>query len=80
MPFIIGQINSSYGDFPAGPNMVRTAQKNVAEADDYAKYIATSMDKSWSDYPKHFGVHYNAEGQKRLGKMFATKLIELLEK
>lgn len=80
MPFIIGQINSNYGDFPLGPEMVRAAQKNVAETDEYAEYIATSMAGTWLDYPKHFDVHYNTDGQRRLGQQFAKKLIGLIEK
>jgi hypothetical protein len=77
MPFIAGQINSSYGDFPEGPDMVRQAFVDVANEDKYVDVIKTSTDTSWSDYPKHEGVHYNTEGQRRLGIAFAEALLKL---
>lgn len=77
MPFIMGQINSSYGKFKEGPEMVRKAMIDVSETMKNVAVIKTSMDKSWSDFPKHTdNVHYNAEGQKRLGIAFALKLSE----
>ncbi|MRT91973.1 sialate O-acetylesterase [Ancylomarina sp. 16SWW S1-10-2] len=80
MPFVIGQINSSYGSFPAGPEMVRKAMVSVAESDVNASCIRTSMDKSWSDYPKNDdNVHYDAEGQTRLGRAFAKELMILCQ-
>ena len=78
MPFVIGQINSRYGDFPGGPQVVRQAMENVAEADDHVGIIKTSTAPSWSDYPKHTdNVHYNSEGQKRLGTAFGNELLKL---
>jgi len=76
MPFVIGQINSRYGKFRAkGPEMVRKAMENVASLDAKVDIIKTTIDTSWSDYPKHTdNVHYNAEGQRRLGKAFGKKL------
>lgn len=77
LPFVMGQINSSYGKFPQGPEMVRQAMIHVSESLKNVAVIKTSMDKSWSDFPKHTdNVHYNAEGQKRLGTAFALKLSE----
>ena len=82
MPFIIGQINSRYGKFKKqGPAMVRQAMEDVANSDKNADVIKTTTDTSWSDYPKHTdNVHYNAEGQRRLGMMFGSKLITLNKK
>lgn len=80
LPFIIGQINSNYGKFRnIGSKMVRSFMEEVANEDKNARIIKTSMDRSWSDFPKHTdNVHYNAEGQKRLGIAFAERLIALL--
>jgi len=81
LPFIMGQINSSYGKFKEGPGMVRQAMINVSEKMKNVGVIKTSMDKSWKDFPKHTdNVHYNTEGQKRLGTAFALKLNETLKK
>jgi len=79
MPFVIGQINSRYGKFKKqGPSMVRQAMEDVAASDKYVDIIKTTTDESWNDYPKHTdNVHYNAEGQRRLGNAFAEKLIVL---
>lgn len=79
MPFVVGQINSRYGKFrKLGPAMVRKAMEDVANSDANVDVIKTTTDESWSDYPKHSdNVHYNAEGQKRLGKAFGEKLIAL---
>ena len=79
MPFVIGQINSRYGKFKKlGPAMVRKAMEDVANLDANADIIKTTTDTSWSDYPKHTdNVHYNAEGQRRLGIAFGEKLIIL---
>ncbi len=80
MPFVVGQINSNYGKFKnKGSKMVRTFMEEIANEDKNVAIIKTSMDKSWLDYPKHSdNVHYNSEGQKRLGIAFANKLIELI--
>ena len=76
MPFVIGQINSRYGKFrKQGPAMVRKAMEDVAASDENADVINTTTDENWSDYPKHSdNVHYNAEGQRRLGMAFGEKL------
>lgn len=74
MPFVMGQINSSYGKFKEGPEMVRAAMVAVSNNDKNVGVVKTSMDRSWSDYPKHDdNVHYNHIGQMRLGIAF-TKL------
>lgn len=80
MPFIMGQINSSYGKFKKyGPEMVRNAMLNVAKADKKVAVIETSMDRSWSDFPKHTdNVHYNHVGQMRLGIAFAEEFYEVV--
>ena len=58
---------------------LRTFMEEIANEDKNVAIIKTSMDKSWLDYPKHSdNVHYNSEGQKRLGIAFANKLIELI--
>ena len=79
MPFVIGQINSRYGKFKKlGPAMVRKAMEDVVNLDANADIIKTTTDTNWSDYPKHTdNVHYNAEGQRRLGIAFGEKLIIL---
>lgn len=79
MPFVMAQINSSYGKFrKEGPGMVRNAMETVANQDKKVDVIKTSMDKSWSDYPKHSdNVHYNEVGQKRFGIAFVEKLMGL---
>ena len=79
MAFVVGQINSRYGKFKKqGPAMVRQAMEDVANSDNNADVIKTTTDTSWSDYPKHIdNVHYNAEGQRRLGMMFGSVLIAL---
>ena len=80
LPFITGQINSNYGKYKnIGPGVVRNAMQQVANKFINVAVIETSMDRSWYDFPKHSdNVHYNAEGQKRLGIAFANKLIKLL--
>lgn len=78
MPFVLGQINSTYGDFPNGPGMVRNAQRQVALNDPFTEIIMTGTDENWRDFPKHAdNVHYNAVGQKRLGCAMAAKLLDL---
>jgi hypothetical protein len=78
MPFVLGQINSTYGRFPEGPEMVRKAMLKVADGDSKVSCIKTSTDTSWSDYPKYSdNVHYNTEGQSRLGRDFAKELLIL---
>ena len=82
MPFVIGQINSRYGKFKAkGPAMVRQAMEDVANSDANTDIIETTTDTNWNDYPKHSdNVHYNAEGQRRLGIAFGFRLIDLIKK
>ncbi len=81
MPFVIGQINSRYGEFKDGPKVVRQAMENVANADKNVGIIKTSTDTSWNDFPKHSdNVHYNQEGQKRLGIAMANEMILLNNK
>ena len=78
MPFILGQINSRYGRFKEGPAVVRQAMLDVAKSDQFVKVVETSTDLDWSDFPKHSdNVHYNYEGQRRLGIAFAKAMIEL---
>jgi len=77
MPFVLGQINSRYG-FKGGSEMVREAMVKFSEQDSYSSLIKTTTDRSWSDFPKHSdNVHYNTEGQKRLGTAFAKAIIAL---
>ncbi len=80
LAFVMGQINSSYGKFSDGPEMVRQAMVNVAKSDRNVGLIKSSMDRTWSDFPKHDdNVHYNHIGQMRLGKAFAKEWITLLD-
>jgi len=72
MPFAVGQINSRYG-VKGGAEMVRTGMYNAVSFDYYAQLIETSTNTSWNDFPKYTdNVHYNTEGQKRLGVSFAN--------
>ncbi|WKB80516.1 sialate O-acetylesterase [Cellulophaga lytica] len=78
LPFVIGQINSTYGRFKEGPEMVRQAMIDFCKENNSAILLKTTTNRKWKDYPKHTdNVHYNAEGQKRLGIAFGKKLIEL---
>ncbi len=78
MPFVCGQINSHYGDYPEGPEMVRSAMLEVAQSDNNVDVIRTKADEPYTDFPKHTdNVHYNTEGQKRLGTAFAKALTRL---
>lgn len=78
MLFIIGQINVLPRKYKIGPSQVRNAMSNFANADDNVELVKTSMDDRWLDYPKHKdNLHYNTEGQIRLGVAFANKLIGL---
>ncbi|MDW5288100.1 sialate O-acetylesterase [Formosa sp. PL04] len=77
MPFVVGQINSRYG-IKEGAEMVREGMFKAVDFDYYAALIETSTDTSWSDFPKHTdNVHYNTEGQKRLGTAFANGFISI---
>lgn len=78
MPFVAGQINSHYGRFPGGPEMVRAAFLKVADADRRMSVIKTAFNAPWNDFPKHTdNVHYNTEGQKRLGTAMGQALLTL---
>lgn len=78
LPFVVGQINSHYGKFTAGPATVRAAQINVCNLLKKVKTIKTTADQPYEDYPKHSdNVHYNAVGQYRLGTAFAEAILEL---
>lgn len=78
MPFVCGQINSRYGDFPDGPALVRQAFLDVAASDDHVAVIRTKPEPPWTDFPKHDDqVHYNTEGQQRLSTAMANSLIKL---
>ncbi|WP_166425856.1 sialate O-acetylesterase [Paraglaciecola sp. 20A4] len=78
MSFVIGQINSTYGRYPSGPDMVRAAMADVTNMLPNTALISTSTDRSWHDYPKHSdNVHYNTLGQTRLGIAFAETLNSL---
>ena len=81
LPFVIGQVNVLPRKYKVGPAQVRTAMLNIANSDDNIAIIKTSTDASWLDYPKHSdNLHYNTEGQKRLGAAFAKELIQLINK
>lgn len=81
MPFVLGQINSHYGNFPKGPETVRNAQAHVAEVLKNVTVVQTTFDKPWDDFPKHSdNVHYNEIGQYRLGMAFAEALLQMQNK
>ncbi len=75
LPFVFGQINSTYGKFPGGPERVRAAMAKIDEAVMNTVMIPTSTDSAWNDYPKHHdGTRCNTEGQTRLGKAMGRQL------
>ena len=79
MPFVFGQINSRYG-IKNGAKTVREQMEKVPSAVKNVRLVKTSTDTSWSDFPKHTdNVHYNTEGQKRLGEQLAQELIDFLK-
>lgn len=70
MPMVLGQINSRYG-IAGGADKVRLAMVKFTNQDYYSSLIKTSKDTTWNDFPKHTdNVHYNTDGQKRLGIAF----------
>ncbi|MDO7173146.1 sialate O-acetylesterase [Mariniflexile sp. AS56] len=76
MPFVACQTNSHYG-IEGGSDLVRKAFIDVENSVNYVKIIKTFRDSPYTDFPKHTdNVHYNTEGQVRLGIAFANKLIE----
>lgn len=81
LPFVIGQINCPLRgkkDYKLGPQSVRQAMKNVAASIPHTAMVPTSTDPAWLDFPKHDDdLHYNTEGQKRLGTIMGTELIDL---
>ncbi|MDO6760964.1 sialate O-acetylesterase [Tamlana sp. 2_MG-2023] len=78
MPFIAGQINSHYG-IKGCSDLVRKAIVEVSNSDKNVETIRTVRDSPYNDYPKHSdNVHYNTEGQTRLGTAFAKRLINFL--
>lgn len=75
LPFVAGQINSTYGRFKPGPDMVRQAIVSVALADENVYVIRTKTDRDWADFPKHpDNVHYNTAGQLKWGRVYADAL------
>ncbi|NIJ44833.1 hypothetical protein FHR24_001272 [Wenyingzhuangia heitensis] len=79
-PFVIGQINVLPRKYKQGPTIVRKAMETVANKDTNVALIKTSTNPSWLDYPKHSdNIHYNTEGQKRLGTDFGKRLIEFIK-
>ncbi len=80
LPMVLGQINSRYG-IEGGSDKVRQAMVKFTNQDYYTALIKTSKDATWFDFPKHTdNVHYNTEGQKRLGTAFANMFISIYKK
>lgn len=78
LPFVMGQINSTYGRFKTGPEIVRKAMVDVAGVDNNTRVVLTSTSRDWDDFPKHSdNVHYNTVGQMRWGRAFAVELESL---
>ncbi len=79
MVFVAGQINSHYGRFAEGPEMVRGAMLEVEAQDKNIAIVRTRADAPWTDFPKHDDqVHYNTQGQLNLGTALGEKLVALL--
>lgn len=78
LPFVMGQINVLPRKFKDGPSFVRTAMMKVANSDKLVDIIQTRALAPWTDFPKHSdNLHYNVEGQKRLGIAFGRLLLSL---
>jgi len=79
LAFVFGQVNSPFQgekSFPGGLEVVRKAMLDVTRSVAHTTMIPTSMNPEWPDFPKHSDdVHYDTEGQKRLGTAFAEALI-----
>ena len=79
MPFVMGQVNMVRSHYKPGITKVREAIATLARQDPYSSMVATSLDPSWSDFPKHKdNTHYNTQGQQRLGTAMAHKLMPYL--
>lgn len=77
MPFVAGQTNSHYG-IEGGSDLVRQAFIDVENSEKKVLVIKTVRDSPYTDFPKqNDNVHYNTEGQKRLGAAFAKAIIDL---
>lgn len=59
-------------------NTVRTAQTDVADADDDADYVNTDDGSTGNFELKADSVHFNAVGETKLGEFFALQLLALL--
>ena len=80
MPFVLGQINSRYG-VEGAAEIVRNQMEKFSNSDKNAFLITTTTDTTWADFPKNSdNVHYNSEGQKRLGEAFAKAFFEINKK
>ncbi len=77
LPFVIGQINVLPRKFKEGPGLVRAAMLAVAKSDKKVAIIETVAKAPWTDFPKHSdNLHYNCEGQKRLGIAFGQEFMK----
>lgn len=81
LPFVLGQVNVLPRKYKVGPEQVRQAVEAVSKEDRFVSIVKTSTNPDWLDFPKHSdNLHYNVEGQKRLGAAFGEKLLEYSEK
>ncbi|SDR70228.1 protein of unknown function [Polaribacter sp. KT25b] len=79
MPFVIGEINSRYG-VKDGAKIVRNQMESFVNKTHFTALIKTSTNQNWLDYPKHKdNVHYNTEGQVKLGTAFAFELMKMIK-
>ncbi|MGB5419444.1 sialate O-acetylesterase [Algibacter sp.] len=79
MPFVFGQINSRYG-IEGGAEIVRNQMEKVPQMLKQVSLIKTTTKENWLDFPKHSdNVHYNTEGQKRLGITLGKELLKLMK-
>jgi len=69
LPFVIGEINAPGQRYR---DIVRQAQRDVARSVLNTSLVVTD------DLPLRDGIHYNAEGQIRLGERFATSASALM--
>ena len=77
MPIVFLQTNSRYGKKGAAA-VVRQQMADYPKIDANSIMISTRPHRPWLDFPKHSdNVHYNAEGQKRIGEALGAALIKL---
>ncbi|WP_163397295.1 sialate O-acetylesterase [Flavobacterium fluviatile] len=81
LPFVFGQINCPPGKkYTEGVQIVRNEMENVASTVKNTVMVKTDISVDWNHFRKDAdNVHYNAEGQKRLGTAFANAYLHVAQ-